>query len=243
MSGGTSSSVWICSFVFLPHIQGGRTSLTLELRAHDIQSSISFRVLPKFGEQQTHKRSRVLLMYKLNFFEMYVLLYISISNVHIKSYFIEGHVWFGASVPTVQHEVLQSKQSTMEFKASQTIRLTLPTLVRQHFSELQTPTFKEDSSEWAVILSGSYKTRQENLSCRLAAIKLIKRIRLQKVLCWLSRAPSAWENLDANSCPMALSYRWMPHPYWLWVILLVNMLTISSMELKLSRLKNPRLVC
>ena len=78
---------------------------------------------------------------------MDVLFYISISNVVSKSYFIEGQVWFGTSVPTVQHEILQSKQSTLEFKVSHMIRLTLPTLVKQHFSESQTPTFKEDSSE------------------------------------------------------------------------------------------------
>ena len=194
--------------------KGGGPSLTLELRAHDIQFSISFRALSKLGKPQAHKRSRVSLLYKLNFIEMYVLLYISISNVHNKSYFIEGHVWFGASVPTVQHEVLQDKQSTLEFEVSQLNCLTQPNSAKQHFSESQTPTFKEDSSEWAVILSGSYKTRQENshLICRLAAIELTKRIRLQKVLCWLSRAPSAWENLDANSCPMAFSHPWMPHP-------------------------------
>ena len=124
-------------------------------------------------------------------------------------------------------------------------RLPLPNLVEQHFSESQTPTFKEDSSEWAVILSGSYKTRQENshLSCRLAAIKLMQAIKLQKVTCWLGRAPSAWKNLDANSCPMAFYHPWMPHPCWLWVILQVNMLTISSKELKLARLESPRHIC
>ena len=83
-------------------------SLTLELRTHDVQSSISFQALYKLEKPQSHKGSRVLLLYKLNFTEMYVLLYISIPNVHNKSYFIEGYVWFGASVPTVQHEVLQS---------------------------------------------------------------------------------------------------------------------------------------
>ena len=81
---------------------------------------------------------------------MYDLFYISMSNVHSKSYFIEGHVWFGAPVPTVQNEILQSKQSTLEFGVSQINRLTLPTWVEQYFSESWTPTFKEDLSEWTV---------------------------------------------------------------------------------------------
>ena len=86
-------------------------------------------------------------MYKLNFFEMYVLLYISISNVHNKYNFIEGHVWFGASVLTVQHKVLQDKQSTLEFEVSQLNCLTQPNLAKQHFSKARTSMLKEDSSE------------------------------------------------------------------------------------------------
>ena len=108
--------------------KGGGSSPTLELQAHDIQSSISFQAISKLGKPQIHKKSRVLFMYKLNFIDMYVLFYTSIYNVHSKSYF-ESHVWFGASVPTVQNVVLKSKQSILEFEVTQMNRLTLPTLV------------------------------------------------------------------------------------------------------------------